>query len=127
MGETKIMVRELLDRLPDDCSLDDVLYHLYVVQRVEQGLADADAGRAYEMLALAAVDGVLATLDAIGDGSVAWREQAGEATFAQKIGPDDRRIDWSRSAKASSTCASATRRLRWSTGVSRATSWRQRR
>lgn len=61
--------------------------------------AEADAGRAYEMLAPAAVDGVLATLDAIADGSVAWREQAGEPTFAQKIGPDDRRIDWSRSAK----------------------------
>ena len=61
--------------------------------------ADADAGRAYEMLAPAALDGVLATLDAIASGSVVWREQAGEASFAQKIGPDDRRIDWSRSAK----------------------------
>ncbi len=44
MAEVKTQVRELLDRLPDDCSLEDVLYHLYVVQRVEQGLADADAG-----------------------------------------------------------------------------------
>jgi len=45
MAETKAKVRALLDRLPDDCSLDDVLYHLYVVQKVEQGLVDADAGR----------------------------------------------------------------------------------
>ena len=45
MAETKTKVRELLDRLPDDCSLDDVLYHLYVVQKVEQGMADAAAGR----------------------------------------------------------------------------------
>ena len=62
--------------------------------------ADADAGRAYELLAPPAVDGVLATLAAIADGSVAWREQAGAPTFAAKIGPDDRRIEWSRSAKA---------------------------
>ena len=45
MNETKTKVRALLDRLPDDCSLDDVLYHLYVVQRVEQGLQDAENGR----------------------------------------------------------------------------------
>ncbi len=45
MDETKTKVRALLDRLPDDCSLDDVLYHLYVVQKVEQGLVDADEGR----------------------------------------------------------------------------------
>ena len=40
----KDTVRALLDRLPNDCSLDDVLYHLYVVQAVDRGLADADAG-----------------------------------------------------------------------------------
>lgn len=43
--ETKQAVRELLDRLPDDCTLEDVLYHLYVVQEVERGLADVGAGR----------------------------------------------------------------------------------
>jgi len=42
---TKERVRDLLDRLPDDCSIDDVLYHLYVVQTIERGLADAEAGR----------------------------------------------------------------------------------
>jgi hypothetical protein len=41
----KDTVRALLDRLPNDCSLDDVLYHLYVVQAIDRGLADADAGR----------------------------------------------------------------------------------
>jgi predicted transcriptional regulator len=34
-----------LDRLPDDCSLDEVLYNLYVLQTVDRGLADAEAGR----------------------------------------------------------------------------------
>lgn len=42
---TKETVRALLDRLPDDCSLDDVLYHLYVVQAVARGEADMRAGR----------------------------------------------------------------------------------
>jgi predicted transcriptional regulator len=42
---TKETVRALLDRLPEDCSLDDVLYHLYVLQAVERGEADAAAGR----------------------------------------------------------------------------------
>ena len=43
--EAKQQVRDLLDRLPDDCSLDDVLYHLYVVRSIEKGLEDADSGR----------------------------------------------------------------------------------
>jgi hypothetical protein len=42
---TKEQVRKLLDRLPDDCSLDDVLYHLYVVRKVERAVADVEAGR----------------------------------------------------------------------------------
>jgi len=41
----KQAVRALLDRLPDDCSVEDVLYHLYVLQAVERGQADAAAGR----------------------------------------------------------------------------------
>lgn len=43
--EVKETVRALLDRLPDDCSVEDVLYHLYVLQAVERGQADATAGR----------------------------------------------------------------------------------
>ena len=42
---TKETVRALLDRLPDNCSLDDVLYHLYVIQAVAQGQGDSRAGR----------------------------------------------------------------------------------
>lgn len=43
--QTKETVKAVLDRLPDDCSLDDVLYHLYVVQAVARGQADVEAGR----------------------------------------------------------------------------------
>ena len=38
-------VRALLERLPGDCSLDDVLCHLYVVQAVSRGMADAEGWR----------------------------------------------------------------------------------
>ncbi|MEW6237260.1 MAG: hypothetical protein AB1656_17900 [Candidatus Omnitrophota bacterium] len=43
--QTKETVRDLLDRLSDDCSMDDVLYHLYVMQSVAKGQADSQAGR----------------------------------------------------------------------------------
>ncbi|MDH3207714.1 MAG: hypothetical protein OEO79_14015 [Gemmatimonadota bacterium] len=43
--KTKETVRDLLDKLPDDCTLEDVLYHLYVLQAIDRGLADAEAGR----------------------------------------------------------------------------------
>ena len=43
--EAKETIRALLDRLPDDCSLDEVLYHLYVLHEVAKGQADAEAGR----------------------------------------------------------------------------------
>jgi hypothetical protein len=42
---SKDTVRALLDRLPEDCSLDDIQYHLYVVQAVARGGADEEAGR----------------------------------------------------------------------------------
>ena len=42
---TKETVLSLLDQLPDDCSLEEVQYRLYVVQAVNRGQADADAGR----------------------------------------------------------------------------------
>jgi len=43
--QTKQTVRQILDRLPDDCTIEDVLYHLYVIRSVERGLAEADAGK----------------------------------------------------------------------------------
>lgn len=42
---TKERVRRILDGLPDDCSIEDVLYHLYVIQSIDRGLADAEAGK----------------------------------------------------------------------------------
>ncbi|MHB1612014.1 MAG: hypothetical protein ACYCT0_10040, partial [Sulfobacillus sp.] len=45
MASTKEQLRELIERLPDDCTVEDVQYHLYVQQKVERGLADMRAGR----------------------------------------------------------------------------------
>lgn len=42
--QTKEVVRQLLDRLPDDCTIDDVQYHLYVIASVEQGRTEIAAG-----------------------------------------------------------------------------------
>ncbi|MEQ1858130.1 MAG: hypothetical protein ABL963_16875 [Longimicrobiales bacterium] len=43
--KAKDAVRGLLEKLPDDCTMEDVLYHLYVLRSIDRGLADADAGR----------------------------------------------------------------------------------
>ncbi|MFZ5901534.1 hypothetical protein ACP3TJ_07250 [Desulforudis sp. 1088] len=40
-------VGKLLTRLPDDCSLEDIQYHLYVLQKIKRGLEDAENGRVY--------------------------------------------------------------------------------
>ena len=45
MASAKEEVTELLRRLPDDCTLEDIQYHLYILEKVRRGLEDADAGR----------------------------------------------------------------------------------
>ena len=45
MASPKEQLRELIERLPDDCTVEDVQYHLYVQQKVERGLEDVRAGR----------------------------------------------------------------------------------
>jgi hypothetical protein len=34
-------VEQLLNKLPDDCSVEDIQYHLYVLDKVRRGLEDA--------------------------------------------------------------------------------------
>lgn len=34
-------VQSLLQKLPDSCSLEDIQYHLYVLEKVHNGLEDA--------------------------------------------------------------------------------------
>ena len=35
-------VQALLSKLPDDCSLEDIQYHLYVIEKVNNGLDAPD-------------------------------------------------------------------------------------
>jgi hypothetical protein len=44
MSTAKQDVARLLSKLPDDCSLEDIQYHLYVVEKVQHGLDQAHAG-----------------------------------------------------------------------------------
>ncbi|MGB5438679.1 MAG: hypothetical protein WBN90_03390 [Gammaproteobacteria bacterium] len=42
MSTAKEDVRVLLDKLPDDCSIEDVQYHLYVVEKIHRGIERAE-------------------------------------------------------------------------------------
>lgn len=37
MNRAKDEVKSLLDKLPDDCTLEDIQYHLYVAEKVQRG------------------------------------------------------------------------------------------
>jgi len=41
MSNAKQDVELLLNKLPDDCSVEDIQYHLYVLDKVRRGLEDA--------------------------------------------------------------------------------------
>ncbi|HEV7799041.1 MAG TPA: hypothetical protein VGO73_12825 [Pyrinomonadaceae bacterium] len=43
MVTAKQEVESLLSKLPDDCSLEEIQYHLYVIEKVRQGLDAADS------------------------------------------------------------------------------------
>ena len=45
MASAKQVVRDVLESLPDDCSLADVQYELYVRQKVQEGELAADQGQ----------------------------------------------------------------------------------
>lgn len=40
-------VAQLLTQLPDDATLEDIQYHLYVLEKIQRGRADIAAGRSY--------------------------------------------------------------------------------
>jgi len=44
-GTVKEKAHQLLDKLPDSATWDDVVYELAVRRSIERGLDDADAGR----------------------------------------------------------------------------------
>jgi predicted transcriptional regulator len=44
MSTPKEQVRDLLNRLPDNVSVEDIQYHLYVLQKIENGLKEVEEG-----------------------------------------------------------------------------------
>ncbi len=42
MSTVKNEVKSLLEKLPDDCTLEDIQYHLYVVEKVHRGIDRAE-------------------------------------------------------------------------------------
>lgn len=44
MSSAKQLVLEILDSLPDDCTVEDVQYQLYVRQKIAEGEQAARAG-----------------------------------------------------------------------------------
>ena len=43
MATAKEEVKELLGKLPNDCSLEDIQYHLYVLEKIRNGLETAES------------------------------------------------------------------------------------
>jgi len=43
MTTAKEEVESLLKKLPDDCSLEDIQYHIYVIGKIRHGLEAADS------------------------------------------------------------------------------------
>lgn len=42
MQTVKNEVTSLLAQLPDDCSIEDIQYHLYVLEKIRRGLASVE-------------------------------------------------------------------------------------
>lgn len=45
MQSTKEVLKHLADRLPDNATLNDAMYELYIKQKIERGLQAAKEGR----------------------------------------------------------------------------------
>lgn len=46
MIPAKEEVKRILQQLPDDATLEDIQYHIYIRQKIDRGLEDVAAGRA---------------------------------------------------------------------------------
>jgi len=45
MMSAKEEVRRMLDQIPEEATLEDIQYHIYVRQQIARGLEDVDNGR----------------------------------------------------------------------------------
>ena len=42
MSTVKADITQLLHRLPDDCTYEDIQYHLYVLEKIKKGIESAE-------------------------------------------------------------------------------------
>lgn len=47
MQTAKLELKEIMARLPENCTIEDIRYHLYVLQKIECGMTDAKEGWLY--------------------------------------------------------------------------------
>ena len=45
MPSAKDAARQIIEQLPEQATWDDIMYGLYVKEKIEEGLADIEAGR----------------------------------------------------------------------------------
>lgn len=45
MPSAREAARQIIEHLPEQASWDDIMYELYVKQKIEEGLADIETGR----------------------------------------------------------------------------------
>jgi predicted transcriptional regulator len=45
MATAKKEIQELLEELPEDSTYEEIQYHIYVRQKIQQGLADVEEDR----------------------------------------------------------------------------------
>ena len=53
----KQKARNLIDKLPDNSTWDDLMYEIYVRQAIEAGLADSEAGKVISVAEVRLTDG----------------------------------------------------------------------
>ncbi len=42
MNTAKDEVKSLLNKLPDNCTIEDIQYHLYVIEKIQKGIERAE-------------------------------------------------------------------------------------
>jgi len=45
MSAVKDEVQTMINSLPNDCTMEDIQYHLYVIEKIQNGMDDIDQGR----------------------------------------------------------------------------------
>jgi predicted transcriptional regulator len=45
MSAVKDEVQTMINSLPNDCTMEDIQYHLYVIEKIQNGMDDIDNGK----------------------------------------------------------------------------------